>query len=739
METTHEGRPVRQHVISGLLIVVALLLTVAALFKESATAHRSAILIDFYPVERNESGEYRFTRPTSHILIPPLSSDAVLLSFRTYSPRPLPERILTLRLDERTSVSLPSGPLPRRLMFVLSPTGAGTGQLLTLETTPARVPPDSRLLGIFTDTITLRALNPQTWQQLALIALAPVTALFLLLVMRSGILAGACGAGIVAGVGLWGWTIAWSATLGIGAALVFDRMLHLWTRHSLLSRINSALHRLAPPDIVVGSLTFVWISVVGWGSLALHQRYATGAYDLGLFDQWLWLISRGLPPYSTGVGVHLLGDHAAVLLYPLAALYLVAPDVRVLLIVQSLVVGIGGLTLYRIGCIRGSAWMGALVAGAYLIHPSTHNMALFHFHPDALAATAVLVILWGIEQHNPAVIGAAAIAVCAAKENFAITTGWLGAWLFVRGERRWGSALILGSLAWFSLAAFLIQPAHNGQPQSVFAVRFAHYGATPRDIILTILQRPDLLILDLLQPENLRYLTLVLAPIGMLPFLSPSRAVLAMPALALNMLSNYDAQRALVFHYDALTVALLSYAGLDAAIAIQHRLRELRISLLACTLCLTLGATWTASAVPLRIQDAWFPPARDVELSFVRHYILARIPRDSAVSASQALHPHLTHRRQAFVFPNPFVPVNYVHPAGAPQPPSVEFIVHDTHGMGSATANREQELLRELERRGLFAPVMRVGAIVLMKRTDAPLPDFCFGTEWHNMVCRPNM
>ncbi|MCS7290071.1 MAG: DUF2079 domain-containing protein [Roseiflexus sp.] len=489
---------------------------------------------------------------------------------------------------------------------------------------------------------------------------------------------------------------------------------------------------------MIGSLTLAWISVVAWGSLALHHRYATGAYDLGLFDQWLWLISRGLPAYSTGMGVHLLGDHAAVLLYPLAALYLVAPDVRVLLTVQSLAVGIGGLALYRIGCIRGSPWMGALVAGAYLLHPSTHNMALFHFHPDALAATAILVAIWGIEQRNAAVIGVAAIAVCAAKENFAITIGWLGAWLFIRGERRWGSALVLCSLVWFSIATLLVLPAFNGQSQSLHAARFDRYGATPRDILLTILQRPSLIILDLLQPENLRYLALVLAPLGMLPLIRPSRAVLALPALVLNMLSNYDAQRELFSHYDALTVALLSYAGLDAAIMLERRLHAPRAALVACTLCITLGAAWTASTVPLRIQDALFPSVRDVEWSYVRRYALAHIPHDSAVSASQALHPHLTHRRQAFVFPNPFVRVNYVNPAGAPQPPSVEFIVHDIYGMGTATANREQELLRELERRGLFVTIVRIGAIILiilMQRTSAPLPDSCFGTGWQDAIC----
>ncbi|MCS6841809.1 MAG: hypothetical protein NZ701_13620, partial [Roseiflexus sp.] len=53
----------------------------------------------------------------------------------------------------------------------------------------------------------------------------------------------------------------------------------------------------------------------------------------------------------------------------------------------------------------------------------------------------------------------------------------------------------------------------------------------------------------------------------------------------------------------------------------------------------------------------------------------------------------------------------------------------------SSIANREQELLRELERRGLFVTVVRIGAITLMQRTSAPLPDSCFGTGWQDAIC----
>ena len=51
---------------------------------------------------------------------------------------------------------------------------------------------------------------------------------------------------------------------------------------------------------------FLWIS-----SYARHQLFQSNVYDLGIFDQWFWLISQGHPPISSTTKVHVLADHGA--------------------------------------------------------------------------------------------------------------------------------------------------------------------------------------------------------------------------------------------------------------------------------------------------------------------------------------------------------------------------------------------------------------------------------------------
>ncbi len=43
-----------------------------------------------------------------------------------------------------------------------------------------------------------------------------------------------------------------------------------------------------------------------------YALFQLGAFDLGIFDQAVYLISRCEPPISSFLGFHILGDHAAV-------------------------------------------------------------------------------------------------------------------------------------------------------------------------------------------------------------------------------------------------------------------------------------------------------------------------------------------------------------------------------------------------------------------------------------------
>ncbi|WP_425354774.1 DUF2079 domain-containing protein, partial [Limnoraphis robusta] len=49
-----------------------------------------------------------------------------------------------------------------------------------------------------------------------------------------------------------------------------------------------------------------------------HALFQSNAFDLGIFDNGIYLISQGQEPFVVFRGLHILGDHGAWILYPLA-------------------------------------------------------------------------------------------------------------------------------------------------------------------------------------------------------------------------------------------------------------------------------------------------------------------------------------------------------------------------------------------------------------------------------------
>ena len=52
------------------------------------------------------------------------------------------------------------------------------------------------------------------------------------------------------------------------------------------------------------------------------------SFDLAIFDNAIYLISQGQQPFISFRGLHILGDHAALIVYPLALLYKIHPAVH---------------------------------------------------------------------------------------------------------------------------------------------------------------------------------------------------------------------------------------------------------------------------------------------------------------------------------------------------------------------------------------------------------------------------
>ncbi len=125
------------------------------------------------------------------------------------------------------------------------------------------------------------------------------------------------------------------------------------------------------------------------------DRLGMSAFDLGIFDQAVWLISRGDVPFSTIRGLHILADHFSVILYLLAPLYWFAPHPKTLLTVQTLALSLGAVPTYFLAYRRTrSAPIALTFALIYLSYPATQWTNVVEFHPESFATPLLLGALY---------------------------------------------------------------------------------------------------------------------------------------------------------------------------------------------------------------------------------------------------------------------------------------------------------------------------------------------------------
>ena len=76
-------------------------------------------------------------------------------------------------------------------------------------------------------------------------------------------------------------------------------------------------------------------------TLDVHHGLGTSAYDYGLYDQGVWLMSRFRAPFVTLMGRNLMGDHTSFILVLLVPIYWLFPSAGALFFTQALAIALG--------------------------------------------------------------------------------------------------------------------------------------------------------------------------------------------------------------------------------------------------------------------------------------------------------------------------------------------------------------------------------------------------------------
>jgi len=413
---------------------------------------------------------------------------------------------------------------------------------------------------------------------------------------------------------------------------------------------KSFVSRLTRPQRVLILIIAAYV-LIGFG---LGNRcYEVFGYDQGgssVFEHMMWHTVHGRPFHLTvpcsadqQKPVNMFAVHGAYFWAFLVPIYAVLPGPSTLLFLQSLALGLAAVPMYLIARrVLEDEWVAVLLATAFILMPPIVSQHVNQIQePSFLPVLLLFVFYFFLERRFKAFLIMAFVS-CLNRENVPLGIGMFGLWaLLDRRKWKWVVAPVVLGVVYFAFVTKIAMPYfRQGEPWHV-AKQFEHLGGGPVEIIKNVFVQPQLLFGHLLGRDNIQYVIFLFQPMGwILPLLNPA-AVVALPDLAANTLSNNSALKVIAWHYNLTTTAALF-------VSLILTIRKLGVWLgqrFGGSRSLYIVALFLL-AMPIAHWFLWFQPRYFRRLP--QHDVLVRalavVPSESSVAAPQRTLAHLASR-----------------------------------------------------------------------------------------------
>lgn len=405
-------------------------------------------------------------------------------------------------------------------------------------------------------------------------------------------------------------------------------------------------------------------------SIRRYDALDTGGLDLGNMDQTAWNTIRGrLLRFTNVEGPTIrLAWHVEPIFLPISLLYLIYSSPVTLLILQTVVIALGALPVFWIARQRlQSDCAGIVFALAYLLFPALESANLDEFHAVTLTSGFFLYAFyfihradWDGDRGNYLYFVPFAVLAAACKEQISLLTAMLGLYIFfVQKEKTVGIITLAGSILWFWIAVYMIIPHFNPEGQSPYMSYYEELGENPLQIGFTLLTHPRLIWQLLFTADKVRYLLALLAPVAFLSLLAPQILLLALPALATNLLSSnrWMHQWCAFQHYSAPIIPFIILSAIWGTVFLVN-LAERRLELSRRKTTHSLVSLILLSSLFYHWYYGHFPLARGFRAPPVTphdrlvHEFAHLIPPEAALTTSYQLNSHFSQRQNIYLLPN---------------------------------------------------------------------------------------
>ncbi len=492
----------------------------------------------------------------------------------------------------------------------------------------------------------------------------------------------------------------------------------------------------------------VFVSLFGALGAQNHRNFGTWSYDMGIYDQGFWLLSRGGDTFMSVRGLDFWGHHVNLIGYAFVPFYWLGAGPSFLYVVQAIVLGLGAAPIYLITRDKfGNPWMGLCFAFVFLMYAPLQWISWAMFHPEALVITPFLYAWWFATHERWGWCYAMVLLALSTREDTALAVAMLAIVLAItlrnapdirRVLRMCGGLFLLGSL-WYLVATKLVLPYFNDGKEPFYITYFyGNYGSSTPEILSTIIRHPDRVVSDAVQHDRLTFYKQLGWPVGWTFLANPLALLMALPQMLASVIGLSPYARIARYQYTSVMIAPIFIASIQGAFVFwRFRLAKVLLPLWLVGCAYVSNVAWSPSPLNEANHLVWSTP-------HPRHESLRRavaaVPDGASVTASYQLLPHLAHRRQIYDWPNPFWAAVWGNDdcARLPDPTTVDYVVIDKTQIGSNNIAIYNAMRLP---GGPFEPVYEDDNVVTLKRVGTsaavdvlPQRDSCQQLEFRNAL-----
>jgi uncharacterized membrane protein len=439
--------------------------------------------------------------------------------------------------------------------------------------------------------------------------------------------------------------------------------------------------------LVVILMVIIYSAVFSYYTIMKHYSFRSYTWDLGIIVQSISSATKGklftnnAELFYSPTGSY-FGVHFTPILFVLIPFFYIAPRVETVLIIQSIILGLGAIPLYFISDhLLEDKLSSMLLAISYLLNPSIHGVNWYDFHTQSFFPLFVLATTYFLKKKRIILFLIFIIMTLMTMEQAAyfliLYLPYVGLQFksklkelfFYRKpsiESLTPFITLIVIVIWIYISGNMISALNPNPPKELKALD--HYRILeikdPIEIPIKAITNFDLVLkamgFDL--PSKILYIIITFAPTCFISLMSPLPILPAVLWLFLSALSNYPPYYQLGFQYSAFTIPFIYIGTVESLKYIwgefnkEHLNRILsKISIIILIVCSVLSML--ASPLSFIFRPGEFSYFRDYGISIPSRLdiilinVLKGIPDDATILVTATIFPHLSTNPNAYTIP----------------------------------------------------------------------------------------